>query len=120
MTPIYKYTLPAYDTLIRTARFAVHLDLRLTDTTMLVVVAETPQGDFEIFGDVIWGDDMITIRQFAIWGGRMNGMLLRELADVVMEALDVGWIEIKDSRRIAGDRAGRAIKDRRWRRRPSI
>ncbi len=120
MAPIYKYTLPAYDTLLDTGRFAVHLDLRLTDSSMVVVMVETPQGDFEIFGDVVWGERTITIRQFAIWGGRMQGMLLRELADTIMEAFDVDCIAITDTRRIAGHRAGRAIQDRRWRRRQRL
>lgn len=84
---------------------------------MVTVIAETPQGEFEMFGEVIWSPDRITIREFAIWGGRIRGMLLRELADLVMEAFDVERIEIKDTRRVAGHRPGRAVKNRVWRRR---
>lgn len=116
---IDKYTLPAYTTLVRTERFALHLDHANTDASLVTVIAETPQGEFEIFGQVVWAPDHIVIREFGIWGGRMHGMLLRELADLVMEAFDVERIEIRDSRRVAGHRPGRPVKDRVWHRRVS-
>lgn len=121
---IDKYTLPAYTNLVRTDRFALHLDHANTDASLVTVIAETPQGEFEIFGQVVWAPDHIVIREFGIWGGAISGMLLRELADLVMETFDVERIEIRDSRRVAGHRQGRPIqgrpvKDRVWRRRLS-
>ena len=112
-----KYTLPAYTTLIRTEHFALHLDHGNTDASLVTMIAETPQGEFELFGQVVWAPDHIAIREFGIWGGAIRGMLLRELADLIMEAFDVDRIEIRDSRRVAGRRPGRAVEDRVWHRR---